>query len=148
MNTSHEALAGYPFVLPIEVRFRDLDTLGHVNNAVYLTYFEMGRMAYYQKLTGRTGAETLGFVVAHIKVDFRAPLFLGDRLLLGVRATSVRSKSFGVSYAGVRQADGRLVVSGESVQVAYDQAAGRSVHVPDDVRAVLLAEGAEPAQAP
>jgi acyl-CoA thioester hydrolase len=140
VNASPEALAGYPFVLPITVRFRDLDTLAHVNNAVYLTYFEMGRIAYYQQLTGRTGAETVGFVVAHISVDFRAPLLLGDTLLLGVRATGMRSKSFSVAYSGVRESDGRLIVSGESVQVAYDQSLGRSVHIPDDVRELLRAE--------
>jgi acyl-CoA thioesterase FadM len=49
-----DLLAAYPFVTTLDVRFRDLDGLGHVNHAVYLTYFEAARLAYYASLTGRS----------------------------------------------------------------------------------------------
>src|SRR4029078_1685342 len=55
------------------VRFRDLDALGHVNHAVYLTYFESARIAYWLHATKRTGLGALDMILARAEIDFRAP---------------------------------------------------------------------------
>ncbi|MGQ9529006.1 MAG: acyl-CoA thioesterase [Chloroflexus sp.] len=127
-------LAEYPFHYRIEVRFRDLDALGHVNNAVYATYFESARIAYYQRLVGGS-LNRLGIILAELTISYKAPAHFGDELLVGVRVSRIGGKSFTMDYAIARVGDGALIATGQSVLVAYDYAAGRSVPVSDEFRA-------------
>lgn len=127
-------LAEYPFHYRIEVRFRDLDVLGHVNNAVYATYFESARIAYYQRLVGGS-LDRLGIILAELTISYKAPAHFGDELLVGVRVSRIGGKSFTMDYAIARVGDGALIATGQSVLVAYDYAAGRSVPVSDEFRA-------------
>ncbi|MFN4071655.1 MAG: acyl-CoA thioesterase, partial [Thermus caldifontis] len=66
-------MEGFPVSVPIQVRFRDLDALGHVNNAVYLTYFEVARAAYFQRLK-EDWLEKGHFILARAEVDFLRPI--------------------------------------------------------------------------
>lgn len=127
-------LAEYPFHYPIEVRFRDLDALGHVNNAVYATYLESARIAYYQRLVGGS-LDRLGIILAELTIRYKAPAHFGDELLVGVRVSRIGGKSFTMDYAIARLGDGALIATAQSVLVAYDYAAGRSVPVSDEFRA-------------
>ena len=68
------------------VRFRDLDSLGHVNNAVYLTYFESARIAYWLHTTKRTGLSALDMILARAEIDFRSPLAYGESVEYRVQA--------------------------------------------------------------
>ena len=142
----------FRFRLPVDVRFRDTDAMGHVNNAVYLTYFESARAAYYRAVTGRSfegiEVEPESIILAHARVDFRAPAFFGERLVVACRATWVGRSSFGLAYRITAAADsprgaGRLVAEGETIQVMFDYATQRSVRIPDELLAQLAAfEGA------
>jgi acyl-CoA thioester hydrolase len=76
------------------VRFRDLDALGHVNNAVYLTYFESARIAYWLHTTKRTGLGALDMILARAEIDFRSPLAYGESVEISVGATSLGRSSF------------------------------------------------------
>ncbi|WP_298483256.1 thioesterase family protein [uncultured Chloroflexus sp.] len=126
-------LAEYPFHYPIEVRFRDLDALGHVNNAVYATYLESARIAYYQRLVSGS-LDRLGIILAELTIRYKAPAHFGDELLVGVRVSRIGGKSFTMDYAIARLGDGALIATAQSVLVAYDYAAGRSVPVSDEFR--------------
>jgi acyl-CoA thioester hydrolase len=129
MSDQHDLT--FTFRTPIEVRFRDIDALGHVNNAVYLTYFEMARSAYLQALSGRTfEAREFGIVIAEARCRYRSPAFYGERLIAEVATSSIRSRSFELRYRLISEKDGRLVADGMTVQVAFDQAAGRAVALP------------------
>ena len=87
----------FRFSVPVEVRFRDLDSLGHVNNAVYLTYLEVGRIAYIARL-GLTDPVRPRLLVARIEVDYRRPVHLGEALTVAVRTAEVGRKSFTLAY--------------------------------------------------
>jgi len=126
-------LAAYPFVHREQVRFRDLDALGHVNNAVYSTYFESARIAFYAELTGLP-LEQLDIILAESTVRFRAPAHYGDRLAIGARIASVGTKSFVMEYLALREADAVLIAEGRSVLVGYDFKAGATMPVRDAVR--------------
>ncbi|MDS0257714.1 acyl-CoA thioesterase [Thermoplasmatales archaeon AK] len=65
--------------LRLQIRYSDLDTLGHVNNAVYLTYFELGRIDYLRHSLGTLEISEISFVIAHAEVDFRRPIHFDDR---------------------------------------------------------------------
>ncbi|HET9323912.1 MAG TPA: thioesterase family protein [Gaiellaceae bacterium] len=122
---------GYPFVYRDTVRFRDLDALGHVNNAVFLTYMESARFAWFRSL-GAGDAPYERLILARVEVDFRSPVAIGDELEVGVRPSRLGRKSFELEYE-VR-ADGRIAAEGKSVLVGYDYERGASVEIPSEWR--------------
>jgi acyl-CoA thioester hydrolase len=123
----------FPFVHWLTVRFRDLDSLGHVNNAVYATYLESARIDFYQHLTGLP-LEQLNIILAELTISYKAPAFFNDSLAIGVRIGSFGTKSFTMEYAIARASDEALIASGRSVLVTYDYKAGKTMPVPEDLR--------------
>ncbi|HXX60810.1 MAG TPA: thioesterase family protein [Candidatus Sulfotelmatobacter sp.] len=152
MSARHDPPPGpFRYQHPIEVRFSDTDAMGHVNNAVYLTYFELARAGYYRAVTGRvfeTLAETdRSLIMAHARVEYRAPTFFGETVVVACRAAWVSRSSFSLEYRLIAAEDsprggGRLLADGETIQVAYDYAAGRATRLdPEMVRALEAYEG-------
>ena len=129
-----DILDDYPFTTTIIVRFRDLDALGHVNNAVYLTYFEMVRIAYYGMLTGQTDVTDINMILVQITATYHAPAKLADELQVGVRVDRIGTKSFDMEYLIVRSIDNQKIASGQSVQVMYDYQLEQSIPVDDIFR--------------
>ena len=127
-------VAGYRMVIPIRARFRDTDAMGHVNNAVYLTFFEEARAAYFREVMGLASYRDVGIILAQAACDFRSPLHAGEEIDVGVRVDRIGRKSFTMAYEARARPGGRLVAEATSVQVAYDYAAGRSVVVPAEFR--------------
>jgi len=130
-------LDDYRVRLPIQVRFRDTDLLGHINNAVYATYFESGRMEYWAQLTGRYSFESWPFILARSEIDFLAEAHAGEALTLGVRVGRIGGKSFEFEYLLVRDDDFTPVACGRSVQVMYDYDSKQTRPVSDEIRARL-----------
>lgn len=128
------------FSFPVEVRFRDLDALGHVNNAVYLTYLESARIAYWFHVTGKARLEDLGMILARVEVDYRSPVSLGESLAVSVRCASIRRSSFVMAFEVRGRDGGRLVAEAKKVLVHYDYAAGRSEPLPAELRRLLRAQ--------
>jgi acyl-CoA thioester hydrolase len=124
---------GFPFVRRETVRFRDVDAMGHVNNAVFLTYLEEARIAYLQ----RFGAEVEDMILARVEIDFRAPLRSGDKIEIGIRPAGVGTKSFELEYE-VRSGN-TVAAAAKTVIVSYDYETGRSIDVPDTWREALAA---------
>ena len=136
-------MEGYRFVLPVEVRFRDLDALGHINNAVYLTYMESARMAWWMRVTGRPDLRDISMILARTEVDYRSPATFGDRLEVGVRCPSMRRSSFVLEFRVEERGSGRLVAEARKVLVHYDYSTLRSTPIPDDLRARIRAQDPE-----
>ena len=127
----------YRYSKPIEVQFRDCDPLGHVNNAVYITYFEIARFAYCRDALGFTPADATGsssFIIARVECNFRSQAHLGAHLDVRIRIGEIGRSSFTFEYEIVHQADGRVVADGKSVQVSFDYTQQRSIPVPDEFR--------------
>ena len=128
------------FELEITPRFRDIDSLGHVNNAVYLTYMEEARTKYYMKTANRKRLEELDFIFASAKIDYRSPIVWGETVVVRVWPTRIGTSSFTLRYEmRVKEAD-RLVAEAESVQVAYDYALKKSTPIPPAFRRALEGE--------
>ena len=132
---------GFRFVRPQEVEFRDLDGLGHVNNAVYLSYVESAKVAYLREVLGATQLEELG-IVADAKISFRSPAFFGEVLDVGMRVGRVGTKSLTFEFE-FRGPDGRLVAEGSSVHVAFDYSTRTPAEVPREWRERVEAFEAE-----
>lgn len=123
------------FYQPIIVRYRDLDPQGHVNNAVYLTYLESARTAYYQAVGfWHPGAfPRTGMVVVHNHIDYLAPIFLGESVRVGLRTDEMGRKSLRMTFQ-IEKGDGTVAARGQSVMVAFDNSRDSSVLIPADWR--------------
>ncbi len=138
-------LDGYRVTIPIAPRFRDTDMLGHVNNAVYSTYFESGRLEYWTRLTGDLSVETWPFILARSEIDFLAEAHAGDQLTLGIRVVRLGNKSFDLEYLLVRDSDATSIARGRSVQVMFDYRTRKTLPISEETRALLQAfEGRGP----
>ena len=126
-------------VVPIRARFRDTDALGHVNNAVYLTYFEEARAGYFIDVTNLVTYTDVAIILARTECDYRSPLRSGEELDIGVRVDWIGGKSFQMGYRAQERASGRLVAESTSVQVAYDYATRTAVPVPAEFRRKVAA---------
>jgi acyl-CoA thioester hydrolase len=122
----------------IEVRFADTDAMGHVNNAVYLTYCEMARIRYWTDVTGEPvaagheGAESL--ILAEARITYRAPVFHTETVTVETRATHIGRSSFTLEHRLTACPPGgapRLVATSDSVMVRFDYTAGRSAELDD-----------------
>jgi acyl-CoA thioester hydrolase len=127
-------------VTSIEVRFRDLDVLGHVNNGVIFTYIETARIRYLIDVGIRsplTGWNDLAFILAHINCDFRKPIFYGQRVKVGSRIVEIKQSSLRLAHRV--EADGELAAEGDGVLVHYDYAIQSSTPIPPVMRAKIEA---------
>jgi len=121
---------GYRYVTDIEVRFRDLDPLGHVNNAVYASYLEQARVGYYEEVV-EVSVEEISFVLANLEIGYKRAIEHGEEVRVGVRTSEVGDKSMTTEFRV--EADGELAAVGETVQVAVDEE-GRPTELPDGWR--------------
>jgi len=122
----------------VDVRFADTDAMGHVNNAVYLTYCEMARVRYWSDVTGEPvaagheGAESL--ILAEARITYRAPVFHTETVTVETRATHIGRSSFILEHRLTACAPGgspRLVATSESVMVRYDYRTDRPAPLSD-----------------
>lgn len=132
-------MAGGPWPYTIEVRvpWRDIDGAGHVNNAVYFAYMETARTEAFLSITGGKRPQDIFFIVARAACDFHAPAYMGDTLAVKVWPTRVGTTSFTFRYEIHNKATGRLVATGETVQVMYDYEKRSKKPIPDEVRKLL-----------
>lgn len=121
----------FAFTETVDVRYQDHDTMGHVNNAVYVTYMEEARFSYLTEGLGVPPME-LNMVVANLTVDFRRPVQFADEVEVAVSVTDVGDSSFTMTYE-VRDDEG-VAVEGETVQVALEPDGSGTRRVPQDWR--------------
>ena len=133
-------MEGFLQVTPIDVRFRDLDMFGHVNNTVILTYVETARVHYLVNLDIRPAQanwQDVAFILAHISCDFRKPIFYGQQVEVGSRITKIGRTSFRMEHRV--EVDGELAAEVVDVLVHYDYPAKQSIPVSAQMRAKISA---------
>jgi acyl-CoA thioester hydrolase len=138
----------WTIVAPLKPRFRDTDAMGHINNAVYVTYIEVARQGYWRAFSREQDYRRVPFILAHVSIDFRSEALVSELLVLAIRCGSIGTKSFSFEYQIREASSGRLVVEASSVQVCYDYEAKRSIPVPDELRQRLEAFEGRPLARP
>jgi len=130
-------MSDYPVSIEIPVRFRDLDGIGHVNNAVFSTYLESARIRYWERLfPGFCGDELtkVTMILARAEIDFRGQIAYGETVRVLARCPRIGTKSFDLEYR-IESAHGeRLYAEARTVQVAYDYGEQRTAPVSADLR--------------
>lgn len=92
-NKTTEAL-DFRASLPIQVRFNDIDALGHINNNIYLSFFDLGKADYFDKMRGSAVSWTEGaIVIAHLEMDFLAPTFYKENITVESKIVRIGDKS-------------------------------------------------------
>jgi len=126
------------FETTVEIRFADIDAMGHVNNAVYFSYFEQARMAYFKERVARIwNWNEDGVIVARNEIDYVFPVFLNDRMVIRLWVNHVGNKSFSVCYRVV--VGERLCATGKSVLVCFNHKNKATQVLPEAWKSVFLA---------
>jgi acyl-CoA thioester hydrolase len=118
--------------VPISIRFADIDALGHVNNAVFLSYLEVARTAFWAEHVGKVEVRQIDFVLARVEIDYRRPVLFDDPLSCELWFERIGRSSFTVGYRF--EVGGNAVAEARSVQVFVDLATGAPKPVPDSFR--------------
>jgi acyl-CoA thioester hydrolase len=120
----------------LQVRFRDIDAFGHVNNAVFFSYVEQARIRYLLDVVRPgTGFDRMPLILARVAIDYRSPIFFDDDIVVETRVDRIGRTSFAMSHRMAAGAGGRHVADVESVLVTYDYPSSSPIPVPDEWRA-------------
>lgn len=128
------------YVLAIEATLRDTDALGHVNNAVYVNWFEEVRTKYVCERRGLKDMSQVDFILASTTIHFRSPVYMFETIEMRCAPVRIGTTSWELAYEGRAREGGRLVVEGTSTQVQYDYEARAKAPIPAAWRALLQAD--------
>lgn len=121
----------------IQIRYADLDALGHVNNSNYLTYFEIARVHYFNALLGKDWDwRNEGMILANSSLEFLKPLLIQHEAEVKISTLSVGTKSFELYYE--ISVDDVVFCSGKSVMVAFNSLRNETIPIPSVMREGLL----------
>jgi len=122
------------FTVEIPVQYRDLDPLGHVNNAVYVSYLETARVDYLEAVSD-IAAEDISFVVANLEIDYERPITKADDPTVALWISHLGESSCTMDYE--IRVDGAVAATAETTMVHVDPDTGRATPLPDDLRAQM-----------
>ena len=126
---------GYPFFCPIQVRWRDLDAFGHVNNAIFASYLEVARTEAWIELFVGRGVLEIPFFVTRLEIDYRRPVGIEEDVRVWLRIGEIRGASFVFEY--VVEAGGEVAAEAMTRLACVDKSTGRPVPIDPDVRKTL-----------
>ena len=119
----------------IQIRFGDIDMMGHVNNGVQLSYLDLGRMDYFEKVYGQTiNWNDAALLVAHLEIDYLSPILLRDKIEVCTQIHKIGNKSVSMTQNIVDSNTGELKTKTTQVMVAYSQELGKSIEVPETLK--------------
>lgn len=132
------SVTNYPFETDIQVTFRDLDALGHVNNAVFFTYLEAARIRYItqfleQGLPNQFDLLDIPIILVEATCTYKSQALFGEKLTVGVGVSRFGNKSFDLVYKIIGE-DGRLVATGKTIQVMYNYDTSSAFPIPDEIK--------------
>ncbi len=128
------------FSLTFSPRFNDLDSYGHVNNAVYATYFELLRTEWIKNVAWDqvvSANPSVGFVIARLEIDFLAPIFFEHVIEGKMWVSKIGTKSWEFEYLLLNAASGEEFARGKTVQVFIDRKKRQAIELTDGTRKVL-----------
>lgn len=120
----------------VDVRFRDLDPMGHAHHTLPLVYLEEARARYWREVAGRSSLEAIDYVMAEVRVRYHGRIRWPGAVNIALRTARIGAKSLTMAFT-ITDDDGTALASGEATQVMYDYEGGHSVPVPDDLRAAI-----------
>lgn len=125
----------YPVVLSQDIIWGDMDAFGHINNTVYLRYFEDARIAYFDHIGVHEQMKqfNVGPILATTKCNFRLPLDYPDRINIATRASILSPKKFNMEFVVFSEKHGAIAAEGDGLIVYYDYANEKSCEIPSEI---------------
>lgn len=125
-------------IVPIQVRFNDVDIMGHVSNTVYQNYYDTGKLDYFDKVLPDMDHVNLGVVGASVKIDYLKPIFMRTRILVKTRVAILGHKSFTMEHQLVNEQTNEILSTCCAVLVCFSTALQSSLPIPEHWRQNIL----------
>ncbi|PBQ33346.1 hypothetical protein CNR22_16695 [Sphingobacteriaceae bacterium] len=132
----------YKHIIPIQIRFCDIDKLDHVNNSVYHNYVELGRVSYWKDvLKDKVNWAERGFILGRTEIDHIIPVHLNDEIYCCTKAIKFGTKSIRFKNSIVKKVNGEFIECAAiiGILVAMDYVHNISIPVPELWRELMEA---------
>ena len=144
INPDEEKAVCFHHSLPVQIRFNDVDSYGHVNNDAYFAYYDLGKEEYLRKVlrVDFRAAEVVP-AIANIQADFILPIFYGDDIVIEARVAHLGHKSFTLQQRAVNRRTEQTVCQCSTVMVCFNLKTQESADIPAAYRQAIEAFEAE-----
>ncbi len=137
-------LSEFSHSVDLQIRFNDVDVLGHVNNTVYMAFFDTGKAHFFRSVVDdKIDWGKVEVVVANIDCAFAAPIFFGENIAVYTKFSALSNRSFRVLQVIARKEDGEIKSACETVMVSFDPATQRVAEMPERWRRAIETEMAK-----
>jgi acyl-CoA thioester hydrolase len=126
-------------ILPIQVRFSDVDMMGHVSNTVYQNYYDSGKVHYFDQVIPDLDYMNIGVVGASIRIEYLKPIFMKTRILVKTRVSVLGHKSLTIEHQLVNEHTDEILSTCNAVLVCYAIKEQMSIPIPENWRKAILA---------
>jgi len=136
----NELLKDFTFVVDLNIEWGDMDALQHVNNIEYFKYFQVARIAYFEKINSDSvfGETPIPLILASTQCKFIYPLTFPDSVSVGVRVDAMADQYFTMKYAVVSQKHQRLAAIGDAKVVMFDYVNNKKTSIPNEIRKTII----------
>lgn len=129
--------------LPIQLRFNDVDTFGHVNNSIYFSFYDLAKTEYFGSvLPEGINWKKTGLVIANINADFIAPIFFNENIVVRTAVTHIGHKSLHLLQHAVNVTTNEIKCVCRTVMVGYDLVTHEAAEIPQSWKEAI--KGHEP----
>lgn len=123
--------SSFKSVVPIQVRFSDIDMMGHVSNIVYQSYYDAGKVHYFDRVLPDMDYINVGLVGASVKIDYLKPIYMRSRIYVESHVVRVGSKSITMNQSLVDEETGEVLSTCSVVLVCFDVKQQISMTIPE-----------------
>ena len=136
----NELLKDFTFVVDLNIEWGDMDALQHVNNIEYFKYFQVARIAYFEKINSDNvfGETRISLILASTQCKFIYPLAYPDSISVGVRVDTMADQYFTMKYAVVSHKHQRLSAIGDAKVVMFDYVNNKKASIPSETRKTII----------
>lgn len=135
-----EPAAPFKHTMNVQIRFNDIDALGHVNNAIYMEFFDLGKANYFTAANGGpVDWRTANVVVANVNCNYLAPIYFHEPMAVQTQATYVHDRSLKLLQQLVNTETGEVKCQCVVVMVGFDVKNGVSAPISDEWKRLLAA---------
>ena len=136
----NELLKDFTFVVDINIEWGDMDSLQHVNNIEYFKYFQVARIAYFEKIDSNSvmGETRVSSILASTQCKFIYPLAYPDSVSVGVRVDAMADQYFTMKYAVVSHKHQRMAAIGDAEVVMIDYVNNKKASIPSEIRKMII----------
>lgn len=124
--------------IPLQIRFNDIDILGHLNNTVYFGFFDTGKAYFFRDIMGgKIDWKKVETVIANVDCAYAAPIYFGEKIEVRTRCSGIHEKSFRIQQIILESETGQLKAAAETVMVSFDPESQKSMPMPEHLRIAL-----------